>query len=341
MNLVSISEHISRRLPWVAVIFIGLILLFVGISWYRLNSPLDLNTAEPFEVLPGASLNQVSRGLANLGYLNSPTLFTSWARLTGKASQIKAGDYELISPTTPLQLLDKLVAGDILQYQLTLVEGWTLQQALEAVWSAPGIIESLKTLSASDIARVLQLEYPNAEGLFFPDTYFYSKGTQDTEILVRAHVQLMTILEQSWSNRLGALPYENAYEALVMASIVEKESAASSERGHISGVFVRRLENGMRLQSDPTVIYGMGARYDGDIRRSSLDEATAYNTYRINGLPPTPIALAGRESIEASLHPIPSDYLYFVSKGDGSHYFSSTLEEHNAAVRQYQLVQTN
>jgi UPF0755 protein len=341
MNFVSISEHVSRRLPWIAAILIVLILLFVGISWYRLNSPLSLDTAESFEVFPGNSLNQVSNELTNLGYLNAPLLFTSWARLTGKASQIKAGEYELISPTTPLQLLDKLVAGDIIQYQLTLVEGWTLQQALEAIWSAPGIIESLKTLSTSDIARVMQLEYPNAEGLFFPDTYFYSKGTQDTEILVRAHEQLKTILEQSWSDRLGALPYESAYEALIMASIIEKESAASSERGHIAGVFIRRLENGMRLQSDPTVIYGLGGRYDGNISRSSLEEATAYNTYRINGLPPTPIALAGRESIEASLNPISSSYLYFVSKGDGSHYFSSTLEEHNAAVRQYQLNELN
>ena len=341
MNLESISEHISRRVPWIAAILIGLILLLVGISWYRLNSPLDLNTTESFEVRPGTTLNQVSTELTNLGYLNYPTLFTSWARLTGKASQIKAGDYELIGPTSPLQLLEKLVAGDILQYQLTLVEGWTLQQALEAIWNAPGIVESLKTLSATDIARVLQLEYPNAEGLFFPDTYFYSKGTQDTEILVRAHAQLMTILEQSWSDRLGALPYENVYEALIMASIIEKESAASSERGHIAGVFVRRMESGMRLQSDPTVIYGMGERYEGNISRDSLEETTAYNTYRINGLPPTPIALAGRESIDASLNPIPSSYLYFVSKGDGSHYFSSTLEEHNSAVRQYQLLETN
>lgn len=341
MNFVPIINNIPRKSVAAIALFIALILVFAGASWYQLNVPLNITESTSFEVPAGASLNQVTTRLTDQGYLSSPLLFTSWARFTGKASQIKAGEYELIDPITPLQLLDKIVSGDIRQYQLTLVEGWTLQQALAAIWNSPGIVDSLSSLSEPEIARVLQLDYSNAEGLFFPDTYFYSRGAQDTEILTRAHSRLTTILEQTWDDRLGALPYETSYDALIMASIIEKESAVSSERGHIAGVFIRRLENGMRLQSDPTVIYGLGERYDGNIRRSSLEEETPYNTYRINGLPPTPIALAGLESIEASMNPTPSEYLYFVAKGDGSHYFSSTLEEHNQAVQLYQLGTSN
>ncbi|MEO1932376.1 MAG: endolytic transglycosylase MltG [Pseudohongiella sp.] len=232
--------------------------------------------------------------------------------------------------------LRKFVAGETLQYRLTLVEGWTFDQALNEIWLSEKVNIELTGLSKSEISVSLNLETENPEGMFFPDTYFYTAGTSDREILLRAKENLENILADAWGNRLGALPLESSYEALILASIIEKESSVESERGHISGVFVRRLEQGMRLQSDPTVIYGLGPDFDGSIKSKDLRNETAYNTYRIKGLPPTPIALAGIESIEASVNPLPSNYLYFVATGDGGHKFSSSLEEHNAAVNEYQ-----
>ena len=335
-SFASIKVFFPRSLlNGIAIVF-ALLLVVAGYYWQQLNSPMNVTRAEIFEVPPGASLNQISNSLVSKGYLANPGLLINWARFTGRAGEIKAGEYELLETTSPRQLLSKMVAGEIKQYQLTLVEGWTLQQALQLIWDSPGISPSLQGVSATEIARSLKLEYAHAEGLFFPDTYYYSGGTSDTDILERAQIRLEDILQRLWRERAGALPYETPYEALIMASIIEKESSEASERGHIAGVFVRRLERGMRLQSDPTVIYGLAERYDGNITRSSLDEVTLYNTYRINGLPPTPIALAGRQSIEASLNPLPSEYLYFVAKGDGSHYFSNTLEQHNEAVRRFQ-----
>ncbi len=234
-------------------------------------------------------------------------------------------------------MLDKIVNGESVQYRITLVEGWTFEQALQAIWSADNIVPSLDGLSMAEVSASMNLGRENPEGLLYPDTYFYTKGTSDIELLLRASEKLNTVLSDAWAARLGALPYADQYEALTMASIIEKESASNSERGLIAAVFVSRMELGMRLQSDPTVIYGMGDRYAGNIRREDLSEQTPYNTYRIGGLPPTPIALSGEESIVAALNPEQTDYLYFVAKGDGSHHFSRTLDEHNAAVREYQL----
>ena len=236
-----------------------------------------------------------------------------------------------------MEFLRKMLAGDTYQYRITHIEGWTLEQALNEIWSDSNIVRELNSSSGELVADSLNLVEESVEGLFYPDTYFFTRGTTDREILIRAYERMKEVLTEAWESRLGALPYNDAYDALIMASIIEKESAEESERGHIAGVFVRRLELGMRLQSDPTVIYGMGDNFDGDIRREDLLEETAYNTYRINGLPPTPIALAGIDSINASLNPLPSDYLYFVSRGNGTHYFSSTLQEHNDAVSRFQL----
>ncbi|MBT6058395.1 MAG: endolytic transglycosylase MltG, partial [Gammaproteobacteria bacterium] len=222
------------------------------------------------------------------------------------------------------------------QYRVTLVEGWTFQQALEEIWNREKISLELKDKNPLEISRLLGIDQETPEGMLFPDTYFYTKGESDLDLLLRANRRLNEVLNQSWESRLGALPFESSYEALILASIVEKESANNSERGHVAGVFVRRLETGMRLQSDPTVIYGMGDRYQGNIARTDLQEQTDYNTYRISGLPPSPIALAGLESINATLNPLESDYLYFVSRGDGSHQFSSNLEQHNQAVQEFQ-----
>lgn len=250
----------------------------------------------------------------------------------------KQGEYELHAGITPAQLLDKIVRGESVQYRITLVEGWTFQQALDALWETENIRSSLINSSPEEIAQHMNLDYENPEGMLYPDTYFYTKGTLDIELLLRANERLNTLLSGAWESRPGALPYANSYEALTMASIIEKESARNSERGLIAAVFVGRLDLGMRLQSDPTTIYGMGDRYAGNIRRADLLEETPYNTYRIDGMPPTPIALSGEASIVAALNPAASDYLYFVARGDGSHQFSRNLEEHNAAVREYQLV---
>ena len=293
------------------------------------------------EVVAGSSLSRVAMELSKAGYLSSPMLFKLWARLQGAENSIQTGEYELSAGITPAQLLDKIVRGDSVQYRITLVEGWTFQQALEALWNAENIRSSLNNSSPTEIAQRMNLDYENPEGLLYPDTYFYTKGTLDIELLLRANERLDTVLSQAWESRLGALPYANSYEALTMASIIEKESASNSERALIAGVFVARLDLGMRLQSDPTTIYGMGDRYAGNIRRADLLEETPYNTYRIDGMPPTPIALSGKESILAALNPSASDYLYFVARVDGSHQFSRTLEEHNAAVREHQLGSSN
>jgi UPF0755 protein len=311
------------------------------LSYRSLFSEMALRSPEispvKIEVMAGSSLSRVAIELAEAGYLPSPTLFKLWARLKGAENSIQTGEYELHSGITPAQLLDKIVRGESVQYRITLVEGWTFQQALNALWSAGNIRSSLNNSSLADIAQQMSLDYENPEGLLYPDTYFYTKGTLDIELLRRANARLNTVLSEAWESRLGSLPFANSYEALTMASIIEKESARNSERGLIAAVFVGRLDLGMRLQSDPTIIYGMGDRYAGNITRADLLEETPYNTYRIDGIPPTPIALSGEASIVAALNPSASDFLYFVAKGDGSHQFSRSLEEHNAAVREYQL----
>ena len=333
----------SRRHLLIASLTIFIAAVLIG---YRtLFSEIKLLSADSapvkIEVVAGSSLSRVAMELSKAGYLSSPTLFKLWARLQGAENRIQTGEYELSAGITPAQLLDKIVRGDSVQYRITLVEGWTFQQALEALWNAENIRSSLNNSSPTEIAQRMNLDYENPEGLLYPDTYFYTKGTLDIELLLRANERLDTVLSQAWESRLGALPYANSYEALTMASIIEKESASNSERALIAGVFVARLDLGMRLQSDPTTIYGMGDRYAGNIRRADLLEQTPYNTYRIDGMPPTPIALSGKESIVAALNPSASDYLYFVARVDGSHQFSRTLEEHNAAVREHQLGSSN
>lgn len=297
----------------------------------------NLTGTQVLNVPAGSNLTRVASQLHEKGWLGSPLALRAVARWQGTANAIQTGEYRLVPGMSAADLLSAMVNGDTIQYRITFVEGWTLDQVLTALRQAEPVEHTLPAEAGPEaIANAMQVPRTNPEGLVFPDTYFYTRGTSDVELLRRGYARLMNVLNAAWEQRLGALPYNSPYEALIMASIIEKESAASSERGHIAGVFVRRLEQGMRLQSDPTVIYGMGADFEGDIRRQDLTANSAYNTYRINGLPPTPIALAGSESIQAALHPLPSDYLYFVSRGDGSHYFSSTLEEHNAAVDRFQ-----
>ncbi|MED5411836.1 MAG: endolytic transglycosylase MltG [Pseudomonadota bacterium] len=303
-----------------------------------LNQPMEIQGESiMFVVESGTSLTRVANELESMDLIDNSGSMTLYARIQRTAASIQSGEYELTDGMTSMDFLRKMLAGDTYQYRITLIEGWTLEQALNEIWSDSNIVRELNSSSGELVADSLNLVEESVEGLFYPDTYFFTRGTTDREILIRAYERMKEVLTEAWESRLGALPYNDAYDALIMASIIEKESAEESERGHIAGVFVRRLELGMRLQSDPTVIYGMGDNFDGDIRREDLLEETAYNTYRINGLPPTPIALAGIDSINASLNPLPSDYLYFVSRGNGTHYFSSTLQEHNDAVSRFQL----
>lgn len=312
-------------------------LLVLGLSRQYLYRPLETLPADRiFEIEAGMPLNRLSRKLQEQGIIRYPMLFSALARFQGAERALRQGEYDLPRGATPAELLALFVAGETRQYRLTLVEGWTFSQALEEIQGSDGVDPLLSGMTAGEISAVMQLDNSNPEGMFFPDTYFYSAGATDLEILQRANARLHEILDREWNARNSSLPLATPYDALILASIVEKEAASSEQRGLIAGVFVRRLQQRMRLQSDPSVIYGLGSRFDGDLRAADLDETTPYNTYRINGLPPTPIALAGLDSIRASLRPTDSGYLYFVGTNDGNHYFSETLEQHNAAVNCYQ-----
>jgi UPF0755 protein len=323
-----------------------LLLLLLALTLLLVKAEIESRWRQPLAlpaqglriaVLPGDSLRAVAERLHRDGVLAHPQLLSLYARWTGLDQQIKHGEYLLEPVMTAQTLLELLASGRVIQYQVTLPEGITLAQAL-AILQQQDELEA--TLSGPDDARLLELAgpYGHPEGLFFPDTYHYSRGATDWQILQRAHSAMQGILETEWQDRDPELPYEEAYEALIMASIIERETGLPEEREQIAGVFVRRLQRGMRLQTDPTVIYGVGHEFDGNLRRAHLqDEDNAYNTYRHEGLPPSPIALPGRASIRAALHPAPGEALFFVARGDGGHVFSVTLAEHEAAVRQYQL----
>lgn len=313
----------------------------VGGAWLYferwLQTPLDLpEEGYTYDLQQGRALAHMAQDLGRLGYLQQPRLLTLYARIT-ETTRVQAGEYQLTPGITPARLLQKLQRGEVVIYQVTLVEGWTYQQALAALHAKDTLVARLRDQPLERHLELLELALDHPEGWFFPDTYTYIRGTSDIDILRRAHAQMQQTLEALWAERAENLPYNNAYEALIMASIVERETGAAWERDQVAGVFVRRLRQGMRLQTDPTVIYGMGDTYQGRITRADLQAPTAYNTYVIAGLPPTPIALPSRASIQAALNPAEGNALYFVAKGDGTSYFSATLEEHNRAVRRYQL----
>lgn len=318
------------------------LLLAVGVAaWtaltaHRLQQPLELEEERIHRVRSGQSLNSVLDELQAQGILDHALEVRLFLRFSGRGERIHAGEYRLTPGLTPLALLDKLERGDVYYRSVILVEGWTAIRALKAIQAHPHIESTISAADPEELRLALGLER-HPEGLFFPDTYHFTRGTPDREILQRAYAQMQQVLAQEWPDRDVGLPYDSEYEALIMASLVEKETAVAMERRRIAGVFVRRLQQGMRLQTDPTVIYGLGEGYAGNLTRAHLETDTPYNTYLRRGLPPTPIALPGREAIYAALHPEEGQDLYFVSKGDGTHHFSATLEEHNAAVRRYQL----
>lgn len=340
------SKEITWRkhlLLWVYIVAVCL-LLRSAFFYQNLYAPINLNNIDIdsylLKVQSGQTFSQISQRLLDQGILSSDFDIQVFARLSGKANQIKAGEYGLDEGMTALTLLNKLVAGDVFYQRIRILEGWTLLQALQEIQSHPNITVSIDINNPEAIQSTFNTElYP--EGMLFPDTYNFTSGATDQEIIARASNLLQEVLNEEWQRRAVGLPFENSYEALILASIIEKETGQADERELIAGVFINRLQNNMRLQTDPTVIYGLGERFDGDLTRANLQEMTTYNTYRINGLPPTPIALAGREAIRAALNPDLNEYFYFVARGDGSHYFSSTLEEHNDAVARFQLGNNN
>lgn len=326
------------------LITVGIVVAFISFAWIwfayqdSLNANLRLETEElSYSIKSGSSLSAVLYDLHKKKIINHPRYLLWYARLNGLANSMKAGDYLLSSNLKTEQFLENIFNGKVIQFSLTIIEGWSFQQLLEALNNHANIKHTVNHLSEKEIMTKLGLPNIHHEGQFLPDTYLFPNQLTDIDFLKRAYAAMQNVLKEEWDKRATGLVYASPYEALIMASIVEKETGQASERGQISGVFVRRLKKRMRLQTDPTVIYGMGKKFKGNIRKRDLLRDTPYNTYRRHGLPPTPIALPGRDAIHAALHPVDGDALYFVSRGDGSHVFSATLKEHNNAVIKYQL----
>jgi peptidoglycan lytic transglycosylase G len=323
----------------------SLLLVFSFITGYLLyldyqsflQTPLNIERDFIFTIEPGMSFSDLNEKLRLSDITNKNRYMEILARYSKRSNKIKSGEYNLVSGMLPDELLNTFVSGKVVQYSMALIEGWQVHEMLEAIKLNTILKKKLSTYNPDELLNELGYTETTAEGLFFPDTYHFPKGTSDIEFLKRAYQRLQNVLDEEWQKRDSNLPYKTPYEALIMASIIEKETGLASERGTIAGVFVRRLNKKMKLQTDPTVIYAMGRQFNGNIRKKDLNIDSPYNTYRYKGLPPSPISLVGREAIHAALHPEDGKSLYFVSKGDGSHYFSETLAEHNRAVAKYQL----
>lgn len=331
---------ISLYIKLLILLFIvALPLVFIWSEYQRFMTTEITVTPETelFVIQPGDNLSRVSQRLYQQGLSPTPSVYLdAYGRLQGNANQIKAGEYEIKRGTILPDLLQQFIDGKVKQYAFTIIEGMTAQQILAKLREHPKIKPSSTEPDLFAVMAALGGESKHAEGWFLPETYHFTAGTSDIDMLRRAYQKMQRYLLQAWENRAEDLPYETPYEALIMASIIEKETGVPDERDIIAGVFVRRMQIGMRLQTDPTVIYGMGDVFDGSIRRKDLQTDTPYNTYTRHGLPPTPIAMPSREAIDAALHPADGDYLYFVATGyDGRHTFSTNLEDHNRAVRAY------
>ncbi|HPF59716.1 MAG TPA: endolytic transglycosylase MltG [Candidatus Competibacteraceae bacterium] len=331
-----------RRLRWllVQVLAFGLAISLIFADYQRfLDAPLDVPAdGQVLEVKPGMGIADITRRLQQQPGLSRPALYLkAYAQLNGLALRLKAGEYALSPGMTPRALIERIVAGRVIQYPLTVVEGWTFRQLRQALTRHPKLAQTLHGLSDAEVMARLGLpgEYP--EGRFLPDTYHFPAGFTDEAFLRRALTAMDQRLAEIWQRRAPDLPLDNPYQVMILASIVEKETGLPTERPEVAGVFVRRLRKGMPLQTDPAVIYGLGEAFDGDLRRRDLTTDTPYNTYTRKGLPPTPIALPGAEALNAVVNPASGDALYFVADGAGGHVFSRTLDEHNRAVRRYQL----
>lgn len=311
--------------------------LVASAAWW-LQRPLPLaQPAVALTVERGMTPRAIAQGWVDAGVQTSPWLLWQWLRWSGDAPRIRAGSYELRPGDTPRVLLARMVAGDEVLESVTLIEGWTFRQWRAALAQAPQLRQTIAGKTDAEVMAALGAAGKPAEGWFFPDTYRYGRGTSDLVVLERAHQAMRRHLAAVWEARAAGLPLRTPEEALILASIVEKETGVDADRAMIAGVFVNRLRIGMRLQTDPTVIYGLGARFDGNLRKRDLLADGPYNTYTRAGLPPTPIALPGRASLLAAANPAATGALYFVARGDGTSQFSQTLSEHNRAVARYQL----
>jgi UPF0755 protein len=314
-----------------------LVLFVAAYAWRTLDEPGPSGSAVRVEIPPGTPLSRVAKRLEEAGVVRHPLLLEAWGRITGRASRVQAGEYAFPAGATSRQVMARLVSGEVVLHALTIVEGWTFRQLMTALGNHPAIAPGADSLDGQTVMARLGRPDMSPEGWFLPETYRFPRGAPPQAILEMAHGAMVEVLESAWADRAPGLPFDDPYQALILASIIEKETGLADERAAIAGVFVRRLARGMKLQTDPTVIYGLGEDYDGNLRRVHLETDGPFNTYMRTGLPPTPIALPGRAAVVAALQPAEGDALYFVATGeaDGSHWFSATLEEHNRAVQRY------
>ncbi len=332
----------SRRLQYSLVAAATLAIALGSLAAWRLvhawaDRPGPLLEPAVVEIEPGTDFGRLARDLEHREVVGSAALFSALAHLEEATESVRAGEYRFAPGADPNTVLRQLVHGDVVFYRLQILEGWTVSDLLDAAAKAPGLEPTLEGTEVGELLVRLGLGSDHPEGQFFPDTYHYAKGATDAEILRMAYRKMRSVIQTEWNARAGDLPYRNQSEALVAASLVERETGLAEDRARVAGVFVRRLEQGMRLQADPSVIYGLGREFDGNLTRSQLARDNPYNTYTRFGLPPTPIALPGRAAIHAALHPAEEEVMFFVARGDGSSEFSTTLEEHLEAVRRFQL----
>ena len=307
-----------------------------GLAWYG-NKPLSIDALpKTINVVPGTHLRSLSVLLEREGVIGNAPVFWLLGRVMGKSGTLKVGVYTLDRPLTPLELYARIQRGEVSQAIVQFIEGWNWHEVRAALAAQPMLKNDSATMSDAELLKAIGAEEGHPEGLLFPDTYFYAPHSSDLNVLRRAYRLQREKLMAAWETRAPGLPYRAPYEALIMASIVEKETGAAFERPQIAGVFLNRLKLGMRLQTDPTVIYGLGERFDGNLRKTDLQADTPYNTYTRAGLPPTPIAMPSEAAIQAALNPASTDALYFVARGDGTHVFSRNLDAHNRAVNRYQ-----
>ena len=328
-----------RLIKWITLIGLGAALvLAAGLAYYA-KKPLHLSPeAQEISIKPKSSLTSIGDQLVEQSVLKQAWPFVLLTRVLHKESSLQAGDYTLNKNINPYNLILSLNHGKTTQGSVTFIEGKTFKQMREKLDKNEALKHATQALTSSEVMLAVTGKTQHPEGRFFPDTFYFDRGTSDLVLLKRSYEIMQTKLQAAWNGRASGLPYKSSDEALIMASIIEKETGKASERPLIAGVFINRLRIGMRLQTDPTVIYGMGDKYDGNIHKKDLETDTIYNTYTRDGLPPTPIAMPGAASIEAALHPEATKALYFVGKGDGTHEFTNSLAEHNRAVAKYQLI---
>lgn len=307
-----------------------------AVAYYLMTAVTPPQAPVQFDVRKGSTLTAVAHQLAEAGVLSQPTLFVVLGRVLGKTRSVKAGNYEFEAPLTPLQLLRRITEGDYTQVAIVFLEGWTFREMRRLLDDHPALLHDTSGLAEADILARLGSDASSAEGWFFPDTYYVSTGSSDLGVLRRAHRRMRHHLATQWERKADGLPLADPYAALILASIIEKETGRPEERPLIAAVFINRLRIGMKLQTDPTVIYGLGDKFDGNLRKRDLVTDTPYNTYTRAGLPPTPIAMPGLAALTAAVNPAPVDALYFVARGDGTSQFSRTLAEHERAVRKFQ-----